>query len=105
MAIEKGLLLHWWHYYGKIAYTLEELEQFEKIIDQYGTDKVMEVIVASYICFDGSPTVMLVSIRKGMVKEMFESLPDISKFEESELKEHDRIKNDLIFVFKKDMQE
>ncbi len=22
MAIEKGLLIHWWHYYGKCIYTL-----------------------------------------------------------------------------------
>ena len=43
MAIEKGLLIHWWHYYGKVIYTLAELEEFEKVIDEYGADKVLDV--------------------------------------------------------------
>lgn len=81
MAIEKGLLIHWWHYYGKVIYTLAELEEFEKVIDEYGADKVLDVAVASYVCGDGSPTIMLASIRKGTVKKLFESLPDISKME------------------------
>lgn len=50
MAIEKGLLIHWWHYYGKVIYTLAELEEFEKVIDEYGADKVLDVAVASYVC-------------------------------------------------------
>ncbi len=79
MAIEKGLLIHWWHYYGKSIYTLAELEEFEKVIDEYGVDRVLDVAVTSYVCGDCSPTIMLESIRKGAVKELFESLPDISK--------------------------
>ena len=57
MAIEKGLLIHWWHYYGKVIYTLAELEEFEKVIDEYGANKVLDVAVASYVCGDGSPTI------------------------------------------------
>ena len=49
MVIEKGLLMHWWHYYGKVIYTLDELEKFEKIIDDYGVDKVLDAAVASYV--------------------------------------------------------
>lgn len=48
MAIEKGLIIHWWHYYGKSIYTLAELEEFEKVIDEYGVDKVLDVAVVSY---------------------------------------------------------
>lgn len=84
MAIEKIALIHWWHYYGKYPYTFAELKEFEKVIDEYGAERVMDAATASYICDDGSPTIMLGSIRRGVVKELFESLPDISKMEEKE---------------------
>ena len=98
MAIEKGLLIHWWHYYGKCIYTLAELEEFEKVIDEYGADKVLDVAVASYICGDGSPTVMLASIRKGAVKELFESLPDISKMEGKEKEQYDAVREEFVQI-------
>jgi hypothetical protein len=50
MAIDKRLLIHWWHYYGKVIYTFAELEEFEKVIDKYGADKVLDVAVASHDC-------------------------------------------------------
>ena len=98
MAIEKGLLIHWWHYYGKYIYTLAELEEFEKVIDEYGAERVLDVAVASYICGDGSPTIMLASIRKGAVKELFESLPDISKMEEKEKEQYDAVREEFVQI-------
>lgn len=98
MAVEKGLLIHWWHYYGKCIYTLAELEEFEKVIDEYGADKVLDVAVASYICGDGSPTIMLASIRKGAVKELFESLPDISKMEGKEKEQYDAVREEFVQI-------
>lgn len=98
MAIEKGLLLHWWHYYGKSIYTLAELEEFEKVIDEYGAEKVFDVAIASYICGDGSPTVMLGSIRQGAVKELFDALPDVSKMEESEKEQYNAIRDELLQI-------
>ena len=92
MTIEKGLLVHWWHYYGKCIYTLEELKKFEEIIDIYGTEKVVEFAVASYIVSDGSPTILLNGIRKGLVEEMFQSLPDTQTFDEVAKKEFVEIK-------------
>ena len=80
MAIEKGLLLHWWHYYGKCIYTFKELLKFEEIIDKYGPDKVFEAALASYIVSDGSPTLMLSSIRNNRVEIIFETLPDPETF-------------------------
>ncbi|OKZ74281.1 MAG: hypothetical protein BHW00_05145 [Clostridium sp. 26_22] len=55
MAIEKEVLIHWWHYYGKCIYTFAELKEFEKIIDDYGVEKVLDAAIASYVCGDGSP--------------------------------------------------
>ena len=43
MKITKGLLIHWWHYYGKHIYTLEELEKFINLIDEKGAEKVFEL--------------------------------------------------------------
>lgn len=89
MAIEKGLLIHWWHYYGKVIYTLAELEEFEKVLD---------VAVASYVCGDGSPTIMLASIRKGTVKKLFESLPDISKMEKKEKEQYETVRDKFVQI-------
>ncbi len=98
MVIEKWLLIHWWHYYGKCMYTLAELEEFEEVIDKYGADRVFDVAVASYICGDGSPTVMLASIRIGAVDELFKSLPDISKMEEDEKTQYYTIREELFQI-------
>lgn len=98
MAIEKGLLIHWWHYYGKSIYTLAELEEFEKVIDEYGVDKVLDVAVVSYVCGDGSPTIMLASIRKGAVRELFESLPDISKMKKEEKEQYDAVREEFVHI-------
>ena len=98
MAIEKGLLIHWWHYYGKSIYTLAELEEFEKVIDEYGVDKVLDVAVVSYVCGDGSPTIMLASIRKGAVKELFESLPDISKMKKKEKEQYEAVREEFVQI-------
>jgi len=98
MAIEKGLLMHWWHYYGKCPYTLEELEKFEEVIDQYGTDKVLEAAIASYVCFDGSPTVMLQCIRADSVQKMFDSLPNIEEMSEDEKQFHKEVTDEFVRI-------
>ena len=96
MAVQKGLLIHWWQYYGRLIYTLAELEEFEKIIDDYGVDKVLDAAVASYIRGDGSPTIILMSIRKGAIKELFESLPDVSKMGDEEQKQYQKVREAFI---------
>lgn len=98
MAIEKELLIHWWHYYGKSIYTLAELEKFEEVIDEYGADRVLDVAVASYVGGDGSPTIMLASIRKGAVKELFESLPDISKMKKEEKEQYEAVREEFVQI-------
>ncbi len=96
MAIEKGLLIHWWHYYGKCTYTLAELEQFEEIIDKYGNDKDLDAAIAFVICADGSPTIMLASIRKNSVEEMFNSFPNIDEMEEEVKIAYSTIKEEFV---------
>lgn len=74
------------------------MEKFEKVIDEYGADRVIDVAIASYVCGDGSPTIMLISIRKGAVKELFESLPDISKMEEKEKEKYEAVRDEFVQI-------
>ena len=41
---------------------------------------------------------MLASIRKGTVKELFESLPDISKMEEKEKEQYDAVREEFVQI-------
>ena len=93
VEVNKDLLMDWWCCYANTIYTLAELKEFEKIIDEYGVDKVMDAALASYVCGDGSPTVMLVSIRRGTVKKLFDSLPDVSKMDEKQKAVYEFIKS------------
>lgn len=77
---------------------ITKLEEFEKVIDEYGADKVLDVAVASYVCGDGSPTIMLASIRKGTVKKLFESLPDISKMEKKEKEQYETVRDKFVQI-------
>ena len=96
MTVEKGLLMHWWHYYGKDIYTLEEMETFSEIIDTYGVDKVIDAGVASFIAGDGSPQVILSCIRTNSIEEMFETLPNFAEMEEHEKQAYEKIKQVFI---------
>ena len=98
MAVEKGLLLHWWHYYGKEIYTLEELNKFEEIIDKYGTEKILEFAIASYIVSNGSPTIMLMSIRDNNTDEFIKALPDPSKYVGKQKQAYEELKQSFIKV-------
>ena len=71
MKITKDLLIHWWHYYGRSPYTLEELEIFLKLIDEKGPDKIFDIATASVITHDGSPTFLHMAIIANRVDDMF----------------------------------
>lgn len=91
----KDLLLFWWRYYGKCIYTLEEYEKISALIDKYGAEKISELVVASFISNDDSPTIVLFSIRKNKVDELIATLPVISKFEGEEKEFYDFLKASL----------
>lgn len=91
----KELLMHWWHYYGKCIYTYEDLENFSALIDKYGTEKISELVAASYISNDGSPTILLFAIRQNKVEYLLDTLPDVSTFSEDEKRLYDDLKASL----------
>ena len=71
---KRALLNHWWYYYGKEIYTFDELEAFNKMIDQRD-DEILELAVLSYTR-NLSNQVLLYAMRLGQTKELFSSLPD-----------------------------
>lgn len=102
--VDKGFLLFWWHYYGHYIYSLDESEKFERIIDEYGVEKVLQEAVASYITADGSPTPILAGIRRDKVKELFECLPDIDSFDEGKKEAYEHIQDEFIQAVLRDME-
>ena len=103
-SIDKNMIFHWWHYYGKSIYTLEELEELEKIIDTHGTEKVLELMVACYICGDGSSTILLSAIRENRVNELFDALPDVSKMNAKEKEQYLKTRDELLQIISKSYQ-
>lgn len=62
---QKELLIHWWWYYGKVRHSLEEFNQFEKLVDE-DSERVFDVALVSY--FEGiSNELLLESLRKDTV--------------------------------------
>jgi len=96
----KELLIHWWHYYGKCIYTFQELTDFEKLIDEKGERKILEVALASYLCGDGSNTVLLISMREKLVDKLLSTLPDISKFSPNEKQMYDKEQEEFLNILR-----
>lgn len=102
MTVDKSLLMNWWHFYNQDIYTLEELEKFSKIIDEYGADKIMECAVASFISGDGSPMPILSCIRCNCVQKLIDTLPDISAFSDGEKEAYNEFREAFIKEISKD---
>ena len=90
------LLLHWWHYYGRLWYTFEEIEKFREIIKEKGAEKVLEVAVASVICQDGKNTALLMSIRENKLDELFAALPNIDEMSPESKEMYQKVKSKFL---------
>lgn len=91
---KKGLMLHWWHYYGKSIYTLAELEEFNNLLES-DFEKILEVAIANYMCGEG-PTLLLIAIRKKLVSKMLAKLPNINELTEESKNQYFKIKTGFI---------
>lgn len=98
----KSLLLHWFHYYGKLPYNLDELEKFKNVIDKYG-EKIFEFIVACLITEVDPNICMISAIRKNIVDSLFDSLPNSNDFSNKDKKIFDKklkeIKDEIIRTY------
>lgn len=91
---KKGLMLHWWHYYGKSIYTLEELEKFIALLEA-DIEQVLEIAVANFMFGEG-PTLLLMAIRNNLVSKMLEVLPNIAELSEKEKVQYTEAKTAFI---------
>jgi hypothetical protein len=82
---QKKLLLHWWHYFGKVLYSLDELNQFNSMIDK-NSNEVMMMAVLAYIYKQTSQPI-IASMREGKIEEFRAILPILDE-EPKEIKEY-----------------
>ncbi|MDO4283310.1 MAG: hypothetical protein Q4D02_06685 [Clostridia bacterium] len=92
----EDLLIHWWHYYGSMIYTLQELEDFRKLIAEKGEEKILEVAVASFICDDGKNTMLLICMRENRVDELLATLPKIEEMSKEAREQYYKIKEEFL---------
>lgn len=104
VTVDKNLLIHWWRYYGRDPYTLEELAEFERIIDQYGAERVLDVAFASYVCEDGSSWVILTSIRENAVEQLFDVVPSCENIEGEDQKTFSSARKEFVRLISDTMQ-
>jgi len=65
---QNNLLQHWWYYYGKIIFTMEEWDQFNKLIER-DSNEIFELAVVSYI--NGlSSQPLIYAMRRNEVNEL-----------------------------------
>ena len=88
---KKALLNHWWYYYGKELYTLTELEEFNKLIDERADDIL---VLAIFSALRGqSSQILLHAIREGVVNEVFDVLPETNTKDELYNREYKMIRS------------
>ena len=88
------LLLHWWHYYGKLLYSFAELEQFESLFRE-NPDRIFHIAVMSYYYGFGSQ-ILLLSMRSGKLDELFLTIPDYENTDEEFKKFIDGIESSFV---------
>ena len=59
---KSSLLTHWFHYYGKLVYTLDELEKFQDLTKK-DSNKMFSAAVACYIS-GGNSSLLLTGLRQ-----------------------------------------
>ncbi len=99
MVTTKELLLYWWRWYFHITpYEKhnKEYKSFQKIIRDYGEDKVLEIAVTSHLLYDGSPRIFLIAIRKNEIESLMKCLPIFSRFPEENKKKYEKVKEEFL---------
>lgn len=76
------LLHHWWHYYGKILYTLDEFEVFNELVKK-DSNKVWVLAVGCY-AMGVSSQPLLKAMRNDSVNEFLGSLPELETIDDCE---------------------
>ena len=83
--VSKNMLNFWFHYYGKDAYDFDELEEFNRIVDQVGPEKLFNSIVVNFVINESlDPTFYLYMIRQNSLEEFLRCSEGVEKEIKSE---------------------
>lgn len=93
---KKELLNHWWYYYGKMIFTLDEWNKFNQLVEEK-PDLVFRAAVTSYLCGESSQ-MLIMAMRNNKVDEYFSSLPNKDKFTKSQKKEYEKIERNFLVI-------
>lgn len=72
---QEGLLLHWWNYYGKVHYSLAELEKFRELITE-DSKLVKNIAVLSFV-FDQSSQALIRAMRDDTLEDYLAGISKI----------------------------
>ena len=71
---KEEILMHWFHYYGKECYLVEELEQFQMLVKEHNNE-VFILAVLSYIHGDATHSI-LEALRQNKLDQLFQMISD-----------------------------
>ena len=84
-----NLLMHWFHYYSKNIYTLEERTMIQQIIEQQPYE-VLKIAVWGYLKNHGSQ-VLLFALRQDLLLQLFDTIPRDDEFNENDKMEFEEL--------------
>lgn len=96
MEVTKDLLMHWWNNYMTAFCLVEYTKEFEKVIEQYGEEKVLMAAICSFLHGDGHPDFMLKLIIDENVEEFFSTLPDMSRQSEKSKADYNEVRKEFL---------
>ena len=86
------LLNHWFHYYGGVIMTLDEILAFSKLAEEK-QDEIFDLIITNYVVNDTiQSNVLVASMRKGKVQELLDSVVKYSELSEEEKNKMKRLR-------------
>ena len=80
---KKEILRHWWHYYGKLAYTFAELELFNQLLDE-NADKIYLMAIQFYQA-GLSSQLLIGAMRSNGVDSLLAQFPDLLEIDQRDI--------------------
>ena len=93
---QTNYLVYWFHQYGNMIYTFEELENFQKLAETR-QDDIFNHIVTSFICMNTIKSgLLLTSMRENKVDELFEKSITKKIIEDEDLNDYEAIRDIVV---------
>ena len=93
---QTNYLVYWFHQYGNMIYTFEELENFQKLAETR-QDDIFNHIVTSLICMNTIKSgLLLTSMRENKVDELFEKSITKKIIEDEDLNDYEAIRDIVV---------